>query len=144
MDLAKLKTEYNEKYTKNRKSYWFRYDNYQHYYKSLLNSNNHHGNKEENEDDKEDNNDEENLGASYFQSNKNANKKIIASKRLSMSPSPRKMRKKHLDPIPHKSINNKENLKRIEDEKNFKLLLMNNEMNLKLKEMNLEIIIEEK
>ena len=135
LDLAKLKTEYNEKYTKNRKSYWFRYDNYQHYYKSLLNSNNRHGNKEENEDDKEDNNDEENLGALYFQSYKNVNKKIIASRRLSMSPSPRKMRKKHLDPIPHKSINNKENLKRIEDEKNFKLLLMNNEMNSKLKEI---------
>ena len=123
-ELTKLKKEYNEKYTKNRKAYWLRYDNYERYYKNLMVNNNNLNelNKMNDHDD--------------FHENNMILKKISSveeKKVLYKSPSPKKRKTSIVDKNTLSIYKN--HMKRLEDEKKFKSLHMNNEMNSKLREI---------
>ena len=125
-ELIKFKKEYDEQYTKNRKTYWIRYDSYEHYYKSLkesghLNYRNLLKKKVEYEDL---------LESSYRMSIKD---EILEEKMLFKSPSPRARRASVV--VRNNLSTYKDNLKSLEDERKFKLLQMNNEMNTKLREI---------
>ena len=130
IEKAKLKKEYEEKYNKNRNTYWNKYENYDKYYKRLIsnsniNANNNLKNIEENFDN--------NINKKFL-SNKNIS--IYGIKKNSKSPSPSIKFRRRLSAIEIKVKENlKKQIKEIEDEKKFKLLYMNNEMNSKLKEM---------
>ena len=126
VELIKLKKEYDEQYTKNRKTYWLRYDSYEHYYKSLkesghLNYRNQLRKKVEYEDL---------LESSNRMSIKD---EILEEKMIFKSPSPRARRASVV--VKNNLSTYKDNLKSLEDERKFKLLQMNNEMNTKLREI---------
>ena len=135
-----LKKEYNEKYTKNRNSYWFQYDNYEHHYKRLITNSNikstmnlNNGVGNENDINNNIHNDNENNLKNYKFSR---TKSIIIDqeKKYSKSPSPSKKFRRKLTMNEKKALKDlKKQIKDLEDEKNFKLLHMNNEMNSKLK-----------
>ena len=123
VELAKLKKEYNDKYTKNRKAYWSRYDSYEHYYKSLMTNGNMLIPKEGERDD-------------FLETPSHLSIKkpeIEERKSLYNSPVPKKRRTSIVDK--HTLSIYKNHMKRLEDEKKFKLLHMNNEMNSKLREI---------
>ena len=125
-ELIKLKKEYDEQYTKNRKTYWIRYDSYEHYYKSLkesghLNYRNHLKKKAEYEDLLESSN------------RMSIRDEILEEKMIFKSPSPRARRASVV--VKNILSTYKDNLKSLEDERKFKLLQMNNEMNTKLREI---------
>jgi uncharacterized protein YqeY len=117
-----LKKEYNEQYTKNRKTYWIRYDGYEHYYNSLIS--NDINTKMENKDDSED---------AHTSSRLTMKNLPVTDKKFSYSPDPRKRRVSILS----KNVLtiHKNNMKRLQHEKKFKLMHLNNEMNSKLKEI---------
>ena len=139
LEKNKLIKEYNEKYTKNRKAYWFKYDNYEHHYKRLItktniktkmNLNNEDEDKNVNENEV-DVNDDNTLKDFKFGRTKSI--MIDEEKKFSKSPSPLKKRRR-LSLVDRKAMKDlKKQIKDIEDEKNFKILHMNNEMNSKLK-----------
>ena len=133
LEKTKLKQEYNEKYTKNRKSYWFKYDNYERHYKRLITKSNIKANADLN--NKTDENDDNNNTMNIYNYKKNKlSEKNVTKFSSSLSPS-RKYRKR-MSAIQIKVKEDlKKQIKEIEDERNFKLLHMNNEMNSKLKEM---------
>ena len=125
-ELHSIRKEYNDKYTKNRKIYWNRYDSYEQYYKSLMNNNNLNISKQlrkmgENDDFLE------------TQTHLSINKPNLEEKKIFRSPGPRKRRTSYIDRNTLSIY--KSNMKKLEDEKKFKLLHMNNEMNYKLKEI---------
>ena len=124
----KLQKEFNEKYNKNRKSYWYQYDNYEQYYKGLINNSNIMAksiikNKIEETMD--------NMMKKKLNNNIKINDKEYFK---SMSPSKRFKKRLSANEIKLKE-DLKKQIKEIEEEKNFKLLHMNHEMNTKLKEM---------
>ena len=129
IELTKLKKEYNEKYTKNRKDFWLRYDSYEHYYKTLMSNNsNLKSTKELNK-----------IGEieDFIEHRDNLKVKtpyIEEKKQFFKSPSPKKRRRTSIVDKQNLSIY-KNHIKRLEDEKKFKLLHMNHEMNSKLREI---------
>ena len=132
-----LEKEFNEIYSTNRKTYWYRYDNYQHHYNRLIknstkdlnkltdgndeNSENDSNNTNNKEENKINENDKRNRLRRMKTSDYKNNKIVF------LSPSPKKKNRNRLSTIKRKVI------KEIEYEKNFKLLHMNNEMNSELK-----------
>ena len=125
-ELANIKKEYNDKYAKNRKIYWNRYDSYEHYYKSLMTTSNLNISKQLTTIGKND----DFLETQNRLSIKDVN---FEDKKLYNSPAPKKRRASLIDRNTLSIY--KSNLKRLQDEKKFKLLHMNNEMNYKLKEI---------
>ena len=122
---VKLKKEYNDKYSKNRSIYWSRYESYEHYYKTLIDNENINIT-----------NDLRKAGeyehALESQRHLSIRDEAIEEKVTFRSPNPRKRKTvaiKNMLSI-HKS-----EMKRLEDEKKFKLLHMNNEMNSELREI---------
>ena len=122
----KLKKEYNEKYAKNRNIYWSRYDSYEHYYKTLI--------------------DNENINLTNDSKKTGEYEHALESqRRISIKDEELDEKVTYKSPIIRKrrgSIQNKNMLtvfksalKRLEDEKKFKLLHMNNEMNSELREI---------
>ena len=124
-DLSNLKREYNEKYSKNRKTFWRTYDSYEHYYKALKKSGN----------------------INYFNALKKVTDDVVENdnkfnikdepseeKIIYKSPSPYKKRRTSIVDKNTLTIYRK-NFKNVDDEKKFRLLQMNNEMNAKLKEL---------
>ena len=123
---VKLKKEYNEKYAKNRNIYWTRYDSYEHYYKKLI--------------DNRSINITNNLkkAGEYEQA-------LESQRRISIKDDSFEGKFSYKSPnirSRRASIGNKNMLtvfksaiKRLEDEKKYKLLNMNNEMNSKLREI---------
>ena len=123
---VKLKKEYNEKYAKNRSIYWSRYDSYEHYYKTLI--------------------DNENINLTNDSKKTGEYEHALESqRRISIKDEELDEKVTYKSPIIRKrrgSIQNKNMLtvfksalKRLEDEKKFKLLHMNNEMNSELREI---------
>ena len=123
-EFANLKKEYNDKYSKNRKTYWLRYDSYEHYYKSL----------------------KKNGNMKYLNALKKGYDDFIETKsRISIkdesleegevykSPHPIKRRTSMIDK--NTLTIYKKSFKSVDDEKKFRLMQMNNEMNSKLKEL---------
>jgi hypothetical protein len=107
VELAKLKKEYNDKYTKNRKAYWSRYDSYEHYYKSLMTNGNMLIPKEREYDD-------------FLETPSHLSIKkpeIEERKSLYNSPVPKKRRTSIVDK--HSLSIYKNHMKRLEDEKNL-------------------------
>ena len=123
-DLAKLNKEYNEKYSINRKTYWIRYDSYEHYYKALK---------------KNGNFDYINVlkkrGDDFVESDKRISIKdeTLVEKTIYKSPNPKKRRTSIVDKNSLSIYKN--NFKSFDEEKKFRLLQMNNEMNAKLREL---------
>ena len=129
IEVAKLKKEFNEKYTKNRKTYWIRYEGYEQYYKALMTTGTLNINNEPNKNGEYDD----------FLEKKNRitiNSEPLEDKKQFKSPNPRKRRSSMIEKNTLSIY--KINLKRLEDEKKFKLLHMNNEMNAKLREIQNE------
>lgn len=123
---TKLKKEFNEKYTKNRKTYWIRYEGYEQYYKALMTTGTlNFGNEQKKIGEYDDFLEKKNR---ISISNEPFEEKIVYR-----SPNPRKRRGSVVDKNVLSILKN--NLKRLEDEKKFKLLHMNNEMNAKLREI---------
>jgi hypothetical protein len=133
-----LEKEFNETYSKNRKTYWYRYDNYQHHYNRLITKSTKDlneltdGNDENNENDENNKNNEEENKINENDKRKSKYRRtktsVYKNNKISfLSPSPKKKNKNRLSTIKRKVI------KEIEYEKNFKLLNMNNEMNSQLK-----------
>ena len=122
----KLKKEYNEKYAKNRNIYWSRYDSYEHYYKSLI--------------------DNENINIiNDFKKSGEYEHALESQRHITIKDESLEQKVTYKSPNPRKrktTITDKNMLtvyknamKRLEDEKKFKLLHMNNEMNSKLREI---------
>ena len=139
LEKTKLKKEYNEKYNKNRKSYWFKYDNYEHHYKKLITKSNIKANNDLNNNKTDENDDNE----EYDNSKKNIidiRKTKLSENNLNKyikSPNTSKKFKKRMSAFQIKVKEDlKKQIKEIEDERNFRLLHMNNEMNSKLKEIH--------
>ena len=133
----KLKKEYNEKYNKNRKTFWSIYDNYEHHYKKLITKSNIEikNNTEEN-DDNDNDNDNDNINNNKINKQFMRHKSVFIpdDKKYSKSPSPSKKLRRRLSNLENqKKEHLKMKIKQIEDEKKFKILHMNNEMNSKLK-----------
>ena len=123
---VKLKKEYNDKYSKNRSIYWSRYDSYEHYYKTLI--------------------DNENINLKKKKKKTGEYEHALETqRRISIKDEELDEKVTYKSPIIRKrrgSIQNKNMLtvfksalKRLEDEKKFKLLHMNNEMNSELREI---------
>ena len=123
---VKLKKEYNDKYAKNRNIYWARYDSYEHYYKSLIDN----GNINAVNDLRKSGEYEHTLESQRRISIKDES---IEEKVTYKSPNLRKRRASIGDKNTLSVFKNA--IKRLEDEKKFKLLHMNNEMNSKLREI---------
>ena len=120
-----MKKEYNEQYTKNRKTYWIRYDGYEHYYNSLIS--NDINTKMENKDDSED---------AHISSRLTMKNLPVTDKKFSYSPDPSKRRERRVSILSKNVLTiHKNNMKRLQHEKKFKLMHLNNEMNSKLKEI---------
>ena len=130
VEKVKLNKEYNEKYNKNRKTYWNKYDNYEQYYKGLITSSNIKA------DNDIKNKIEETLDDMMSKNLIKKNTIVINTNEQLRRLSPNK---KFIRKISSYEVKIKEDLKKqikdIEFEKNSKLLNMNNEMNSKLKEM---------
>ena len=124
-DLSNLKREYNEKYSKNRKTFWRTYDSYEHYYKALKKSGNinYFNALKKGTDDVVENDNKFNIKDEPLE------EKIIYK-----SPNPYKKRRTSIVDKNTLTIYRK-NFKNVDDEKKFRLLQMNNEMNAKLKEL---------
>ena len=123
-ELSNLKKEYNEKYSKNRKAFWYTYDNYEHYYKALKkNGNFNYLNilKKEADDFMEDEN------------KINIKDESLMERAIYKSPNPKKRKTSIVDKNTLTIYRQK--FKNVDDEKKFRLLQMNNEMNAKLKEL---------
>ena len=123
-ELSNLKKEYNEKYSKNRKAFWYTYDNYEHYYKALKkNGNINYLNilKKEADDFMEDEN------------KINIKDESLMERAIYKSPNPKKRKTSIVDKNTLTIYRQK--FKNVDDEKKFRLLQMNNEMNAKLKEL---------
>ena len=137
-----LEKEFKEKYDKNRNIYWHRYDNYEHHYKRLIHNSTKNVSTFDNEKGEEEEEEEENKNNenNKVRSQRNRRTKTIVykndNKKAFPSPSPNR---KYPSPSPKKKFHRKltkmekKVIKDIEDEKNFKLLHMNNEMNSQLK-----------
>ena len=123
---VKLKKEYNDKYAKNRNIYWARYDSYEHYYKSLIDN----GNINAVNDLRKSGEYEHTLESQRRISIKDES---IEEKVTYKSPNLWKRRASIGDKNTLSVFKNA--IKRLEDEKKFKLLHMNNEMNSKLREI---------
>ena len=128
---VKLKKEYNDKYAKNRNIYWARYDSYEHYYKSLIDN----GNINAVNDLRKSGEYEHTLESQRRISIKDES---IEEKVTYKSPNLRKRRASIGDKNTLSVFKNA--IKRLEDEKKFKLLHMNNEMNSKLREIEHEYL----
>ena len=128
---VKLKKEYNDKYAKNRNIYWARYDSYEHYYKSLIDN----GNINAVNDLRKSGEYEHTLESQRRISIKDES---IEEKVTYKSPNLWKRRASIGDKNTLSVFKNA--IKRLEDEKKFKLLHMNNEMNSKLREIEHEYL----